>query len=131
MGELYAEEKEREKVFKRMPTHCVDDTCSSCVVAGDYIYLAHHGGGQDKEDIEYQMRKTFESMQNTLAAAGATLDDMVKVNLYLKNIADFRKAADVFRKYFKNGAPARMTTTTEFVGESCLCQMDGIAYKRE
>ncbi|WP_242842293.1 RidA family protein [Lacrimispora indolis] len=129
MEEFYA--GEREKVFRRMPTHCGDDTCSSCVIAGDYIYLAHHGGGQDKEDIEYQMRKTFESMQNTLAAAGATLDDMVKVNLYLKNIADFRKAADVFREYFKNGAPARMTTTTEFVGETCLCQMDGVAYKRE
>lgn len=28
----------------KMPTHCGDDTCSSCVVAGDYIFLAHHGG---------------------------------------------------------------------------------------
>ena len=31
----------------KMPTHCGVDTCSSCVVVGDYIFLAHHGGGQD------------------------------------------------------------------------------------
>ena len=42
---------------------------------------------------------------------------------------DFSKGRDVFKEYFKNGAPARMTIVTEFLGESCLCQMDGIAYK--
>lgn len=116
-------------MIKRMPTHCGDDTCSSCVIAGDYIFLAHHAGGHDKKDIVYQMRKTFESMKKTLASVGATLDDVVQINLYLRNIGDFRLAADVFREYYKDGAPARMTATTEFVGETCLCQMDGIAYK--
>lgn len=116
-------------MIKRMPTHCGDDTCSSCVVAGDYIFLAHHGGGQDKEEIVYQMRKTFENMKKTLASVNTTLDDVVQINLYLSDISDFRKAADVFKEYFKNGVPARMATTTDFVGASCLCQMDGIAYK--
>lgn len=116
-------------MIRRMPTHCGDETCSSCVVAGDYIFLAHHGGGQEKEDIIHQMRRTFEGMKNTLNSVGASLDDMVQINLYLRDISDFRVAADVFEEYFKNGAPARMTTTTEFVGKTCLCQMDGIAYK--
>ena len=35
----------------KMPKHYGDDTCSSCVVAGDFIFLAHHGGGQDVQDI--------------------------------------------------------------------------------
>ena len=113
----------------KMPTHCGDDTCSSCVVAGDYIFLAHHGGGQDIMDIVHQTRATLESMSRTLATVGATLDDVVQLNFYIKNVSDFRKGADVFREYFKNGAPARMTVVTEFVGANCLCQMDGIAYK--
>jgi len=116
-------------MIKRMPTHCNDDTCSSCVVAGDFIFLAHHGGGQDVNDIAHQVRATLENMKDTLSTVNATLDDIVQINLYLKNIEDFRKGADVFREYFKNGSPARMTTTTEFVGINCLCQMDGIAYK--
>ena len=30
-------------MMKKLPTHCGDDTCSSCVIAGDCIFLAHHG----------------------------------------------------------------------------------------
>ncbi len=116
-------------MLKRMPTHCGDDTCSSCVVAGDYIFLSHHGGGQDVPDLVHQTRATLDSMKKTLASVNATLDDVVQINYYIKNVGDFRKGADVFREYFKNGAPARMTVVTEFIGEGCLCQMDGIAYK--
>jgi 2-iminobutanoate/2-iminopropanoate deaminase len=115
-------------MIQRIPTHSDDATYSSCVVAGDFIFLAHHAGGGT--DIVSQMRATFESMKHTLSTVGATLDDMVQINLYLKNIEDFRGGArDVFYEYFKNGVPARMTTTTSFIGSSCLCQMDGIAYK--
>ncbi len=64
----------------RMPTHCGDDTTASCVVAGDTIYLAHHGGGQDKADIVHQVRAAFESMRRTLESVGASLDDLVQVN---------------------------------------------------
>lgn len=117
------------KMIQRMTTHCGDDTCSSCVIAGDFIFLAHHAGGHDKNDIVHQVRATFESMKKTLATVNATLDDIVQINFYIKNIDDFRRGADVFREYFKNGAPARMTVVTEFVGENCLCQMDAIAYK--
>lgn len=113
----------------KMPTHCNDDTVSSCVIAGDYIFLAHHGGGQDIRDIVHQTRATIESIAHTLETVGATLDDIVQLNFYIKNVADFRKGADVFREYFKNGAPARTTVVTDFVGRACLCQMDGIAYK--
>lgn len=35
-------------MITRLLTHCKDDTLSSCVIAGDFIFLAHHGGGQDK-----------------------------------------------------------------------------------
>jgi len=62
--------------IKRMPTHCGDETCPSCVVAGNFIYLAHHAGGFDKRDITHQMRAVFERAKNTLAQAGATLNDM-------------------------------------------------------
>lgn len=116
-------------MLMRMATNCGDDTCSSCIIAGDYIFLGHHGGGHDREDIVHQMRRTFERMAVTLASVGATFDDVVQVNLYLRDIKDFRAAADIFKEYFKNGSPVRMSTTTEFVSPACLCQMDGIAYK--
>ena len=63
----------------RMPSHCGDETCPSCVIAGDFIYLAHHSGAAafDQRAIRPQMRAAFERVKNTLAAAGAALSDMV------------------------------------------------------
>ncbi|MEA4823989.1 MAG: RidA family protein [Clostridiaceae bacterium] len=116
-------------MITKMPTHCGDDTCSSCVVAGDFIYLAHHAGGFDKQEIAHQARATFKRMIQTLASVGATLDDVVQLNFYIKNTADFDEGRKVFYEYFKNGFPARMTVVTEFLDESCMCQMDGVAYK--
>lgn len=118
-------------MIKRMATHCGDDTCSSCVIAGDYIFLPHHAGGFQSNDITDQMEASFESLKNTIESVGASLDDLVQINLYLKDIKDFRLARDVFYKYFKNGFPVRMTTTTDFVDSACLCMLDGIAYKKQ
>ena len=115
-------------MIQRMANHYGDDTCSSCVVAGDYIFLAHHAGGQEVNDLAYQTRTSLDSLQQTLQSVGASLDNMVQLTYYIRNVEDFRKGADVFREYFKNSAPARMTVVTEFVGENCLCQVDGLAY---
>lgn len=121
-----------QKNIKRMPTHCGDKTCPSCVIAGDYIYLAHHAGGFEKRDIKYQMRAVFERVKNTLATAGATLDDMVQIHLYLYNLSDFEGAIEVFNEYFdEDGFPARMTSTSEFLDKECLCMIDGVAYKKK
>jgi len=116
-------------VIRRMPTNCGDDTCPSCVIAGDFIFLAHHAGGHQTNDIVFQMEASFDSLRQTLASVGASLDDVVQINLYLKNTADFQAARDVFYKYFKNGFPARMTSTTDFISPACLCMLDAIAYK--
>jgi len=116
-------------MIKKMPTHSQDATFSSCVVAGDFIFLAHHGGGHDVNDIAHQVKATFESIKRTLSNVNATLDDMVQLNFYIKDTEDFSKGADVFKEYFKNGAPARTTVVTEFLDDDCLCQIDGIAYK--
>lgn len=113
-----------------MPTHCGDETCSSCVLAGDFIYLAHHAGGFDKQDIKHQMRAAFERTKNTLAPVGATLNDMVQINLYMKDLSQFDEAIEVFYEYFdKDCFPARMTSTTEFIDPECLCMIDGVVYK--
>ena len=121
-----------QKNIKRLPTHCGDETCPSCVIAGDYIYLAHHAGGFDKRNIRHQMRAVFESAKSTLAAAGATLDDMVHIHLLLYDLSDFDGAIEVFYEYFDKGCfPARMTSTSKFLNEDCLCMIDGVAYKKK
>ena len=116
-------------MIERMPTHCGDETCPACVVAGDFIFLAHHAGGFDKDDVVHQMEAAFDRLKGTLESVGASLDDMVQINLFLRDIEDFRPARDVFFKYF-NEFPTRMASTTDFVDSACLCMLDGIAYKK-
>lgn len=117
-------------MLKKMPNHHGDDTCSSCAVAGDFIFLAHHAGGFDKNDVKHQMRVTFESAKKTLESVGAALNDMAQINLYLKNLDDFDEAREVFYEYFdKDHFPARMTSQTNFLDAECLCMIDGVAYK--
>ena len=114
----------------KLPTHSGDETHASCTIAGDFIFLAHHAGGFDKNDIEHQMRTTFTHMRSTLASAGAELNDMAQINLYLKNLSDFDRARNIFYEFFDEGCfPPRMTSTTEFLDPNCLCMMDGVAYK--
>jgi 2-iminobutanoate/2-iminopropanoate deaminase len=117
-------------MIKRMPTHCGDETCPSCVVVGDFIFLAHHAGGFSSDDVVHQMEAAFDKLKKTLESVGASLDDLVQINLFLRDIEDFRPARDVFFKYFKDGFPARMASTTDFVDLACLCMLDGIAYKK-
>ena len=115
-------------MLQKTPGHYGDDTCAACVQAGDYLFLAHHGGGQDVDNLAHQTRAALESMAATLRQFGATLEDLVQVNYYIKDTADFRSGADVFREFFPSGPPARTTVVTRFIGSSCLCQIDGIAY---
>jgi 2-iminobutanoate/2-iminopropanoate deaminase len=61
-----------------------------------------------KGDMRTQIRQTGENIKAALAAAGATLDDIVKTNTYVTDIEEFFKHTDVRREYF--GALPTSTT---------------------
>lgn len=104
-------------------------TFSSCVIAGDFIFTSHQGGLHSSNSFEEQLERCFISLKKSLTAANAVLDDVVQINLLMKSIDDFQKSKDIFRKFFKNGFPARTSVTTEFPNKKTLVQIDAIAYK--
>jgi 2-iminobutanoate/2-iminopropanoate deaminase len=61
-----------------------------------------------KGDMRAQIRQTGENIKAALAAAGATLADVVKTNTYVTNIEEFFKHTDVRMEYF--GALPTSTT---------------------
>jgi 2-iminobutanoate/2-iminopropanoate deaminase len=61
-----------------------------------------------KGDMRAQIRQTGENIKAALAAAGATLNDIVKTNTYVTNIEEFFKHTDVRMEYF--GAMPTSTT---------------------
>ena len=57
------------------------------------------------EDIAEQTRLVFEEINDILKQAGATLDNVVKAVIYLKNIEDFKIVSPIRAEYFKNSMP--------------------------
>lgn len=101
---------------------------SSAVAAGDFVFLGlHRGSGTDFAE---QLSSTFDHLGQTLGAHGLTLRDLVKVNVWLKDIDDLEAMEQRFCDFFPpDGFPARMTSTTEFIDADCLLMIDGVAYR--
>ncbi len=101
---------------------------SLAVEAGDTVYLGLHRGRGD--DFTTQLDNTFTFIDKTLTAVGLSRADLVKVNVWLKNIKDLPVMEKRFFEYFeKDKFPARMTSTTEFIDDDCLVMVDGVAYR--
>ncbi len=58
-------------------------------------------------DITEQTRQVMENMKNIIEAAGGSVDDIVKVNAFLKNMSDFKAFNKVYKSYFNEPYPAR------------------------
>ncbi len=69
--------------------------------------------GIDKEnnnlpsDIAGQTHQCLENQKEILDEAGASLNDVVKVNVYLTDMSDFSEMNEVYREYFPANPPAR------------------------
>jgi reactive intermediate/imine deaminase len=88
-------------------------TYSQAVRVGDTVYMS----GQiplDPEtmqlvsgDIEVEIRRVFENLKAVAEAAGASLAQAVKVNVYLTDLAHFGKVNEVMAQYCAQPYPAR------------------------
>jgi reactive intermediate/imine deaminase len=88
-------------------------TYSQAVRAGDTVYLS----GQipfdpaTKElitgDIEAEIRRVFENLKAVAEAAGGSLSQAVKVNIYLTDLSHFAKVNEIMAQYFPQPYPAR------------------------
>ncbi|HEY4964690.1 MAG TPA: RidA family protein [Candidatus Saccharimonadales bacterium] len=56
-------------------------------------------------DIEEQTELVFKALEKTLNAAGASIDDVVKAQIFLTDIADFTKVSAIRDKWFANSKP--------------------------
>ena len=102
-------------------------TYSSYVRSGDYIFTSICTGWG--KTIEEHCENAILKLQNYLKDANATLDDVVKVTVTFKRGENFEALKTVFKKYFKNGYPARNTILVEeFLNKNILIQIDAIAY---
>lgn len=79
------------------------------------------------EDIAIQTRQCFKNVQAVLAEAGATLENAVRVNVYLKDINDFAAMNEVYATFFTGDFPARAAVQVAAIPKDALVEVEVIA----
>jgi len=110
---------------------------TDAVVAGKTVYVSGQGALDDKGnlvgrgDVVAQTRKTLDNMKIALAAAGASLDDVVKVTVYLADVDDRPKVNEVRKEYFKDNKPAStLIEISRFAIDGMLIEIEAVAVTR-
>ena len=79
------------------------------------------------DDIETQTRQVLKNLTAVLVAAGATLDDVVKTTVFLKNMGDFVKMNGVYSEFFQSKYPARSAVEVARLPKDVLVEIECIA----
>ncbi len=77
--------------------------------------------------IHAQAERVLENLKAVVEAAGLTLEDVVKVSVFLKNMTDFQQMNEVYGRYFSKNPPARSTVEVARLPRDVHIEMDAIA----
>lgn len=106
---------------------------SQAVRVGDFVFLSGQlplnpqTGEIVSDDIKAQTQQVLENVQSVLIAAGSSLNQAVKVGVFLKNMNDFAAMNEVYAKYFGESLPARVTVEVARLPKDVLVEIDAIA----
>ncbi|HEX3952512.1 MAG TPA: RidA family protein [Stellaceae bacterium] len=79
-------------------------------------------------DIEVQTRQVCENLKAAVEAAGGTMDDICRVDVYIRNMEQFAGIHKIRREYFKEPLPAStMVEVTKMTSPDALIEISAIA----
>lgn len=110
-------------------------TYSQAVRAGDTLYLSGQIGldpatGRMVEGVEHQIDRVFGNLKAVAEGAGASLGDVVKLTVYLTDLANFARVNEAMAKYFSQPYPARAVVGVASLPRNALVEADAIVVFR-
>jgi 2-iminobutanoate/2-iminopropanoate deaminase len=108
---------------------------SPAIVAGDFVFVSGQGpvdcstDTMSYGDIQHETRVTLSNVKRILEAAGASLSDVVKCSVFLRDGNDFAAMNEVYREFFGDQRPTRTTVAVAFADPTMKVEIDCIAYK--
>ncbi len=106
-------------------------TYSQAIQTGNTVYLSGQIGLDPEsmqlvEGIEAQIRRVFDNVQAVSEAAGGSLADIAKINIFLIDLANFQLVNQIMGEYFSEPYPARAALGVASLPRGALVEMDGI-----
>ena len=106
-------------------------TYSQAVRSGDTVYMSGQIGldpqrMQMVDGIDAQIVRVFENLKAVAAAAGGSLDDAVRVTVYLTDLANFARVNETMAKYFHEPYPARAAVGVASLPRGALVEIDAV-----
>ena len=105
---------------------------SQATRAGQMVFLSGQipldpaTGALVEGDIGAQARRAFDNLKAVCAAAGGSLDDIVRVGLYLTDLSQFAAVNAVMGEYFAQPYPARSTIEVSALPKGAAFEVDAI-----
>lgn len=101
------------------------------VSGGDTVYVSGQIGldplsMQMVNGIEEQIHRVFLNLKAVAAAGGGSLGDIVKLNVYLIDLANFQKVNEIMASYFEAPYPARAAVGVAALPRGALVEMDAV-----
>jgi 2-iminobutanoate/2-iminopropanoate deaminase len=97
------------------------------VFASGQIALDPATGKLIEGDIKAQTERVLKNLSAVLAAAGSSMDRVVRTTVFLKNISDFPAMNEVYGQFFKNEPPSRSTVQVAALPKDSLLEIDVVA----
>ena len=106
-------------------------TYSQAIRAGSTVYLSGQIGldpatMQMVEGIDAQVHRVFQNLRAVAAAAGANLDDAVKLTVFLTDLAYFARLNEIMSQYFTQPYPARSAVGVSQLPRDALVEIEAI-----
>ena len=97
------------------------------VFASGQIALDPATGKLIEGDIKAQTERVLKNLSAVLAAAGSSMDRVVRTTVFLKNISDFPAMNEVYGQFFNNEPPSRSTVQVAALPRDALLEIDVVA----
>jgi reactive intermediate/imine deaminase len=106
-------------------------TYSQAVRAGATVYLSGQIGldpatMQMVEGVEAQIHRVFQNLRAVAEAAGGSLSDVVKLNVFLTDLSHFPKVNEIMAGYFREPYPARAAVGVAALPRGALMEADAV-----
>lgn len=107
---------------------------SQAVRAGGTVYLSGQipldpaTGQLVQADIATETRRVFDNLRAVCEAAGGSLEHVVRVGIYVMDLADFAQVNAVMAEYFKAPYPARSTIQVAGLPRGARVEVDAVMH---